>query len=276
MPRFTGNEINDQKVRISKSLYVIAPWLNDYTLWLNKEGIFKGHHYNPICSNYRRRPMSTDEFKKNLLIMIGIICDCGEQLQDLDDQDDDIVLSFCLHNPFGLSSLFFKMLDIDLGLRTEEITHSDYMNALSKQQALLSESAFPYVDVYNSIKDIFIDSSVVENLCSLHEDAVNNMNTFSSDDKTGGYNAGKLKMCLVYNLVRRVLLTMQVSRYTERELALLKIDVSKCSEDLLSTEANRDEVNFMFESDIKKISDCNEATFLTGIVILRECRPCRQ
>lgn len=274
MPRFTRDEINDQKVRISKSLYVIAPWLHDYSLWVKQRGFFNGYYYNPICSNNHGRPMSTDKFKKNLLIMIGIICDCSEQLEDLDGQPD-IVLSLCLHNQFGLSRLFFKMLDIDLGLTDETFTSSDYIDALSVQQALSSTDR-PHEDVYNSIKDTFIDSPVVEDLCSLHDEAIRDMEIFSRHNKTGGYNVGKLKMCLVYNLVRRVLLTMQVSRYTERELALLKIDVSKCSEDLLSTEANRDEVNFMFESDIKKISECNEATFLTGIMILRGCRPCRQ
>lgn len=267
MSRFTKKEIDDQKVRISKSIYAVAPWLYDYALWVNRRGFFDGYYYNPICSNNHGRPMSPDEFKRNLLIMIGIICDCSERLEDLDYQND-LVLSVCLHNQLGLSRLFFKMLDIDLGLTTEEITYSDYMGTLSLQQKL-SGADFPYVDAYNNINVIFRNSHVIDELCRLHEEAVSDMTKRNHSVYTGGYNIGMFKMCLVYDLVRRMLLTMQVSRYTERELALLNINVSKCTRYLLSTEANRDEVNFMFESNIRKISKLNKAQFLTSIMILR-------
>lgn len=267
MSKFTQKEITDQKIRISKSLYAVAPWLNDYSLWVKQRGFFKGHHYNPICSNNHGRPMSPDKFKKNLLIMIGIICDCSERLEDLDYQND-LVLSVCLHNQLGLSRLFFKMLDIDLGLTTEEITRSDYMDTLSLQQRL-SGTDSPHIDAYNNIEVIFRNSPVIDELCLLHEKAVRDMKKRNHSDYTGGYNIGMFKMCLVYDLVRRMLLTMQVSRYTERELALLNINVSKCTRYLLSTEANRDEVNFMFESNIRKISKNNKAQFLTSIMILR-------
>ena len=267
MSKFTQKEITDQKIRISKSLYAIAPWLNDYSLWVKRRGFFNSHHFNPICSNNHGRPMSTDEFKMNLLIMIGVICDCSERLEDLDYQND-LILSVCLHSQFGLSRLFFKMLDIDLGLTTEEITRSDYMDTLSLQQKL-SGTDFPYVDAYNTTNEIFRNSPVIDELCLLHEKAVRDMSKRNHSCYTGGYNIGMFKMCLVYDLVKRMLLTMQISRYTERELALLNINVSKCTRYLLSTEANRDDVNFMFESNIRKISKLNKAQFLTSIMILR-------
>lgn len=265
MPRFSREEIKDQKIRISKSLYAIAPWLNDYSLWVKQKGIFKGHHFNPVCFNNYRQSMSTADFKWKLLFMIGVIYDCHEQLGYL-EAPDNLVIQLCLHNPFGLSRLFFKMLDTDLGLTDEKFTPSDYIDALSVQQAI-STFDRPHEYVYNSTKDIFKDSPVVEDLCRLHDEALRDMEIFSSDNNTGGYNVGMLKMCLVYDLVSRVLLTMQVNCYTKEELTLLAIDVSKCSSYLLCTEDKGDD--FMFEGDMLTMFRDNEAQFRLIILQLR-------
>lgn len=267
MPRFSREEINDQKIRISKSLYAIAPWLNDYSLWVKQKGIFKGYYFNPVCFNNYRQSMSTDDFKWKLLFMIGVIYDCHEQLEVL-EAPNNLVIQLCLHNPFGLSRLFFKMLDTDLGLTDEKFTTSDYIDALSVQQALSSTDR-PHEDVYDSTKYIFENSPVVKDLCRLHEEALRNMEIFSRHDKTGGYNVGMLKMCLVYDLVRRVLLTMQVNCYTKEELALLNIDVSKCSSYLLGTEDKCEGNDFMFERDMLTMFENNEKQFRINILQLR-------
>ena len=267
MSRFSSEEIKDQKIRISKSLYAIAPWLNDYSLWVKRRGFFNGHHFNPICSNNHGRPMSTNDFKWKLLFMIGVIYDCHEQLEML-EAPNNLVIQSCLHNPFGLSRLFFKMLDIDLGLTDETFTSSDYIDALSVQQALSSTDR-PHEDVYDSTKYIFENSPVVKDLCSLHDEAIRDMKIFSRHNKMGGYNVGMLKMCLVYDLVRRVLLTMQVNCYTKEELALLNIDVSKCSSYLLGTEDKCEGNDFMFERYMLKMFGINEEQFRINILQLR-------
>ena len=267
MSRFSSEEIKDQKIRISKSLYAIAPWLNDYSLWVKRRGFFDGHHFNPICSNNHGRPMSTNDFKWKLLFMIGVIYDCHEQLEML-EAPNNLVIQSCLHNPFGLSRLFFKMLDIDLGLTDETFTSSDYIDELSVQQALSSTDR-PHEDVYDSTKYIFENSPVVKDLCSLHDEAIRDMKIFSRHNKMGGYNVGMLKMCLVYDLVRRVLLTMQVNCYTKEELALLNIDVSKCSSYLLGTEDKCEGNDFMFERYMLKMFGINEEQFRINILQLR-------
>ena len=265
MSRFSPKEITAQKIRISKSLYAIAPWLNDYSLWVKQKGIFKGHHFNPVCFNNYRQSMSTDDFKWKLLFMIGVIYDCHEQLGYL-EAPDNLVIQSCLHNPFGLSRLFFKMLDTDLGLTDEKFTTSDYIDALSVQQALTDH---PHEDVYDSTKYIFENSPVVKDLCSLHDKALRDMEIFSRHNKTGGYNVGMLEMCLVYDLVRRVLLTMQVKCYTKEELALLNIDVSKCSSYLLGTEDKCEGNDFMFERYMLTMFGDNEVQFRRNILQLR-------
>ena len=159
------------------------------------------------------------------------------------------------------------MLDTDLGLTDEKFTTSDYIDALSVQQALTDH---PHEDVYDSTKYIFENSPVVKNLCSLHDKALRDMEIFSRHDKTGGYNVGMLEMCLVYDLVRRGLLTMQVKCYTKEELALLNIDVSKCSSYLLGTEDKCEGNDFMFERDmLKKMFGDNEQQFRRNILQLR-------
>ena len=267
MPRFSPKEITDQKIRISKSLYAIAPWLNDYSLWVKQKGIFKGYYFNPVCFNNYRQSMSTDDFKWKLLFMIGVIYDCHEQLEVL-EAPNNLVIQLCLHNPFGLSRLFFKMLDTDLGLTDEKFTTSDYIDALSVQQALSSTDR-PHEDVYDSTKYIFENSPVVKDLCRLHDKALQDMEIFSRHNKTGGYNVGMLEMCLVYDLVRRVLLTMQVNCYTKEELALLNIDVSKCSSYLLGTEDKCEGNDFMFERDMLTMFEDNEVQFRRNILQLR-------
>ena len=267
MSRFSREEINDQKIRISKSLYAIAPWLNDYSLWVKQKGIFKGYYFNPVCFNNYRQSMSTDDFKWKLLFMIGVIYDCHEQLEVL-EAPNNLVIQLCLHNPFGLSRLFFKMLDTDLGLTDEKFTTSDYIDALSVQQALSSTDR-PHEDVYDSTKYIFENSPVVKDLCRLHDKALQDMEIFSRHNKTGGYNVGMLEMCLVYDLVRRVLLTMQVNCYTKEELALLNIDVSKCSSYLLGTEDKCEGNDFMFERDMLTMFEDNEVQFRRNILQLR-------
>ena len=181
---------------------------------------------------------------------------------------NNLVIQSCLHNPFGLSRLFFKMLDIDLGLTDETFTSSDYIDALSVQQALSSTDR-PHEDVYDSTKYIFENSPVVKDLCSLHDEAIRDMKIFSRHNKMGGYNVGMLKMCLVYDLVRRVLLTMQVNCYTKEELALLNIDVSKCSSYLLGTEDKCEGNDFMFERYMLKMFGINEEQFRINILQLR-------
>ena len=212
--------------------------------------------------------MSTSEFRHCLLTIICIIHDCGVQLRKEKPCKDDI--AYFLHDQDNLGYLCFKMLDRDIGLTRQTFTFLNFFSIMSEQQRYYDCTyCHPDEVVYKTYKNIFRDSSVINDLCSFHQEAIYDMDKFPEDGETGGYNLGLLKMCLLYDMVRRVLITMQVKIYPQEALEILGIKASDHADHLLSDRHGNISDRFLFDSNVKEMLKGNVYLFLANVKTLR-------
>lgn len=206
-----NTNVQTKRNNISKAIYKTLPWLYSYNQWLHDNKIFNGNgFFNPLTFKNRNHPLNAEEFKKHLLLMCGIIYDCSTNIYLYHQFKYELQI----HDQKMLDHLLFKMLTIDLGWGVKGVTdltekHLIQILSFVQTNGSVDVPEDPHVEIYESTKGQFHNMPIVKLLCEMHEEIVKDINQWDSK----GFNTGSLKMCLLYDLIRRVLLTLQMNCY---------------------------------------------------------------
>ena len=252
------NTRNDQQTKrnnISKAIYQTLPWLYSYNQWLHDNKIFNGGFFNPLTFKNQGHPLDTETFKKYLLFMCGIIYDCSINMYLFHRFECEMQL----HDQKMLDNLIFKMLTIDLGKKDEkDITDKDVIQILSFVQTngFVDVSENPHIEIYEDMRKQFYNMPIVKLLCEMHEEIARDINRWDS----AGFNMGSLKMCLLYDLIRRVLLTLQMNCYPMSVNVQLGND--KVPKTILLSDDRSEGLVFMLRhGKARKVCSSNESKF---------------
>lgn len=251
------NTRNDQQTKrnnISKAIYQTLPWLYSYNQWLHDNKIFLGGFFNPLTFKNRNHPLNAEEFKKYLLLMFSIIYDCSTNIYLYHQFKYELQL----HNKKMLDHLLFKMLTVDLGWGVNDVTDKEIIEILSFVQISGFEdvSENPHVEIYEDTKKQFYNLPVFKLLCEMHEEITRDINQWDST----GFNKGSLKMCLLYDLIRRVLLTLQMNCYPKGANVLLGND--KVPKTILLSDDRSEGLVFMLRhGKAREVCSSNESKF---------------